>query len=85
MLHHHSYSNTTNAKLAEMGNGEVGYIKKFRSEDVARYIPGAPELDAGFDLWALFSANGTPIMLSDNRSRTVLKAAEKDINTVSLH
>jgi hypothetical protein len=56
-----------------------------RSEDVASVFPEAPDLNPGIDLWALFGADGTPILLTDNRSSTFFKAAEDDLQTVPLH
>ncbi|MFB2549857.1 BQ00720 family protein [Ensifer soli] len=71
--------------LAHLGAGEVGYIRKISGDDVSRCFPEAPDLDPGIDLWALFGADGTPILLTDNRSSTFFKAAEDDLRTVSLH
>lgn len=73
------------SELADLGNGEVGYIRKMRSEEVAAKFPQAPEMEPGMDLWALFGADGTPILLSDNRSSAFYKAAEDDLSTVSVH
>jgi hypothetical protein len=75
----------TQSQFAHLGAGEVGYIRKIRSEDVSRCFPEAPEIDPNLDLWALFGADGTPILLTDNRSSTFFKAAEDDLKTVSLH
>jgi hypothetical protein len=71
--------------LAHLGEGEVGYIRKISSSDVGRCFPEAPDLEPGIDLWALFGADGTPILLTDNRSSTFFKAAEDDLKTVTLH
>ena len=75
----------TQSELAHLGAGEVGYIRKMRSEEVTRCFPEAPSIDPELDLWALFGADGTPILLTDNRSSTFYKAAEDDLKTVSLH
>jgi hypothetical protein len=56
--------------LALLGAGKIGYIRKMRSEDVSARFPEAPVLDPGLELWALFGADGTPILLTDNRSST---------------
>jgi len=73
------------ADLAHLGAGEVGYIRKMKADEVSRVFPEAPEIDPSLDLWALFGADGTPILLTDNRSSTFFKAAEDDLRTVSLH
>ncbi|MBO3758820.1 DUF1150 family protein [Ciceribacter sp. L1K23] len=75
----------TQSELAHLGSGEIGYIRKMRSEEVARCFPEAPDIDPSLDLWALFGADGTPILLTDNRSSTFYKAAEDELKTVSLH
>jgi hypothetical protein len=72
-------------EFAHLGAGEFGYIRKMRSEDVSKVFPEAPEMSPGMELWALFDADGTPILLTDNRSSTFFKAAEDDLETVSLH
>lgn len=78
-------SHLTESELAHLGAGEVGYIRKMRSDEVSRCFPEAPAIDPALDLWALFGADGTPILLTDNRSSTFFKAAEDDLKTVSLH
>lgn len=85
MLMREANARLTIAQLAHLGAGEVAYIRKIRPEDVTRCFPEAPSLDPALDLWALFGADGTPILLSDNRSSTFFKAAEDELKTVSLH
>jgi hypothetical protein len=85
MLLKEANTQLTLSELAHLGTGEVGYIRKMRSEEVSRCFPEAPDVDPSLDLWALFGADGTPILLTDNRSSTFFKAAEDDLKTVSLH
>jgi hypothetical protein len=85
MLLKEANTQLTESELAHLGAGEVGYIRKIRYEDVSRCFPEAPSMDPNLDLWALFGADGTPILLTDNRSSTFFKAAEDDLKTVSLH
>ncbi|QLF69216.1 DUF1150 family protein [Peteryoungia desertarenae] len=85
MLLKEANARLTENELAHLGAGEVGYIRKMKSDEVSRCFPEAPEIDPTLDLWALFAADGTPILLTDNRSSTFFKAAEDDLKTVSLH
>ncbi|RUW46763.1 DUF1150 family protein, partial [Mesorhizobium sp. M8A.F.Ca.ET.021.01.1.1] len=39
----------------------------------------------GMELWALFGANGQPILLSDARDRALAGAMENDLTTVAIH
>jgi hypothetical protein len=75
----------TAAELAALGNGEVAYVKAMRSEDVARVFPQAPEIQPGRQLFALLSADGSPILLADNRDTAAANAWAHDLKTVSLH
>lgn len=85
MLLKNATAELTLNELAHLGSGEVGYIRKMRLEDINRCFPEAPEIDPALDLWALFGADGTPILLTDNRASTFFKAAEDELRTVSLH
>jgi hypothetical protein len=73
------------ADLAALGQGEVAYVKPMRSDDVRRLFPQAPEMQAGLQLFALLSASGEPIMLTDSRDVAVANAWAHDLETVSLH
>jgi hypothetical protein len=71
--------------LAALGEGEVAYVKAMQSDDVQRLFPQAPAMDPGLQLFALLSANGTPILLTDSRDAAVANAWAHDLRTVSLH
>jgi hypothetical protein len=71
--------------LALLGGGKVAYVKSIRSDDVGRIFPGAPEIPAGLDLFALLAADGTPILITDSRDAALANALEQDLVTVSLH
>ena len=71
--------------LAVLGNGRVGYIRKMTSDEVTERFPEAPEMQPGIDLWALFGADGTPLLLSDDKSAAYGKAVEDELATVSVH
>lgn len=85
MLLKDAHARLTQSQLAHIGAGEVGYIRRMRAEEIGRCFPEAPDVDPQLDLWALFGADGTPILLTDNRSSTFFKAAEDHLKTVSLH
>lgn len=73
------------ADLAALGEGHIAYVRAIRSDEVRRLFPQAPELMPGLDLFALLSANGTPILLADSRELVVANAHAQDLVTVSLH
>jgi hypothetical protein len=73
------------AELAALGEGQVAYVKPMRSDEVRRLFPQVPQLAPGLQLFALLSASGTPIMLTDSRDAAVANAWQHDLETVSLH
>jgi hypothetical protein len=75
----------TAGDLATLGEGEVAYVKAMQSDEVRRLFPQAPAMDPGLQLFALLSASGTPILLTDSRDAAVANAWAHDLQTVSLH
>ena len=71
--------------FALLGAGEVGYIRKITSEEVNERFPLEEFLEPGQELWALFAADGTPIYLSDDRTRAFFRAAEDELSPATLH
>lgn len=77
--------NVTPAQLADIGEGVVAYLREMPSEELKNKFPGLPEIQPGTRLWALFGANGQPILLSDERSRAIAGAMENDLTPVAIH
>jgi hypothetical protein len=63
------------AELANLGLGEMAYVKPLRSDEVAQLFPQAPKLQPGMNLFAL----------TDSRETAVANAWAHDLTTVSLH
>ena len=59
----------TPQEFAHLGGGALAYVKTIRSEDAQRLFPQAPAIRPGLELYALLGADGTPIMLTDSRTR----------------
>jgi hypothetical protein len=77
----------TPAEFANLGEGQVAYVRPIRSEDVARVFPqaDASELAKGLLLFVLLSANGSPILLTDSRDTATANAWAHDLKPVSVH
>ena len=71
--------------LAALGEGQIAYVKPIASEEVRRIFPQAPELQPGTTLFALLSASGAPILLTDSRDTAIANAWAHDLQTVSLN
>jgi hypothetical protein len=75
----------TQEALAQLGDGEIAYVRAIRSEDVASMFPQAPQVEPGVQLFSLHAADGTPIMLTDSREAAVANAWSQELETVSVH
>ena len=73
------------ADLAHLGEGSLAYLREIGSEELKGKFPGLPEIAPGLKLWALFAANGQPILLSDARERAIAGALENELIPVSIH
>lgn len=71
--------------LAHLGEGTVAYLREMGTEELKGKFPGLPDMQPGMKLWALFAADGRPILLSDARDRALAGALENDLVPVALH
>jgi hypothetical protein len=51
-------------KFAALGENQIAYIKAIRSEEVAFLSAQAPLLPAGYRVFVLYAADGTPLQRS---------------------
>jgi hypothetical protein len=75
----------TPEQLGQLGEGEVAYLKLMRSEEIRAAFPEAPKLQPGLKLFALLSADGSPILLADTKAAALANAWEHELHTVSVH
>lgn len=78
----------TDIELRTLGEGQVGYMRRVSADDLKRSFPGLPPMPAmpeGLRLWGLFAADGSPLVLSDERDNVVQAAETHDLVTVSVH
>jgi hypothetical protein len=73
--------------LAQLGDGRIAYVRRIRSQDVGAMFPDAelPQLSPDVILFALYAADGTPIMLTDSREAAIANAWSQELETVSVH
>lgn len=75
----------TPTELAHLGEGSIAYLREIDSEELVGKFPGMPQIAPGTRLWAVFAANGRPIMLTDGRDAALAGALQNDLTPVSLH
>jgi hypothetical protein len=75
----------TRSEFAQLGDGEVAYIKQLDSDAAERLFPALSDAPKGIDLYAVLGADGTPIALTDSRTAAIANAIENDLVPVSVH
>ena len=75
----------TRRELAELGDGEVAYIKQIGPDAAERLFPALSNAPKGIDLFAVLGADGTPLALTESRSAAIANALENDLVPVSVH
>ncbi len=71
--------------LAAMGGGELAYVRAFRAAELRHIFPQSAELHPAVQLFALFGADGTPLMLADTRDAVISGAWQNDLSMATLH
>lgn len=77
-------AHVSSEQFAHLGEGAIGYIRKISSDDFMAAWPGVAEMPSGIDIWALFAADGAPILLTDERATALAAASEKELMAVTL-
>jgi hypothetical protein len=75
----------TRSEFAQLGDGEVAYIKQLDSVAAERLFPALSDAPKGIDLYAVLGADGTPLALTDSRNAAIANAIENDLVPVSVH
>jgi hypothetical protein len=71
--------------LAAMGEGELAYVRAFRAAELKHLFPQSADLHPTVELFALFGADGAPLMLADSKDAVVSGAWQHDLNMATLH
>jgi len=85
MTYHDTRHALSEAELAHLGEGTVAYLRKIDSDELKGKFPSLSEIASGMEIWALFAANGQPILLSDARDTAIAGALENHLTPVSIN
>jgi len=72
-------------EFAELGEGELAYIKALTSEEAQKAYPSIEELPEGIHLYALHGADGSPIALTDDKGVAIEQAIGDELEIAPLH
>lgn len=72
-------------KLMAMGDGETAYLRKFRAGELRGMFPQTADLHPSVELFALFGADGTPLVLADTRDAALTGAWDQKLTLSAIH
>lgn len=72
-------------ELAELGDGEVAYIREMTSDEATEAFPTIDGLPEGINLFALHAADGRPIALTDDRDAAIEHAMGDELEIATVH
>lgn len=71
--------------LERLGSGQIAYIRALKAVDVKKLFPQISGIPEGIDLFAVYTADGTPIALTDSFNAAIANVKENDLDAVSVH
>ena len=69
-------------KLAQMGADAVAYMREISSSDIEAKFPGVDGIEEDGVYWALFAADGTPLMIASEQDHLMESAFYNDLKAV---
>ncbi len=75
----------TPSEFAQLGDGEVAYIKQLNRDVAKQLFPSLQRTTRGINLYAVLGADGTPLALADSRNAAIANAIENDLVPLSVH
>jgi hypothetical protein len=72
-------------EFAHLGGGEIAYVTEIEAKEAIGQFPAAAQLPPTARLFVLHAADGTPIVIGDDRDAVIANAIEHDLSTVSVH
>jgi len=82
MFHDAELKRTTQENLAAMGTDAVAYMRHMTGAEITEAFPYTPKLEKSEKYWALFGADGSPLMLASTQSDITSSAFFNNLKTV---
>ena len=82
MFHDHRNDIMKLEEFAALGTDAIAYVRKITAEEVQEAFPNVTQLEAGHSYWALFAANGEPLVLADQEADIMSSAFYNDLSAV---
>ncbi len=82
MYHDHKSQILNLDEFAALGTNAIAYVRRITAEEVQEAFPNVQQLEAGHSYWALFAANGEPLVLADQETDIMSSAFYNDLEAV---
>jgi len=77
--------NMSAVEFANLGDGEVAYIKTLTSAQAHELFPAIDDLPEGINLYAVHGADGTPIALTDSMQSALGHVIGDELKIANVH
>lgn len=77
--------NISESQLAQLGGGQVGYIREIGASDASAVLGKPVEIPDAQRLFCLYMADGTPVAISGSREAALATAFEHELVPMSVH
>jgi hypothetical protein len=85
MRHEKELASITPQELAAMGQGHIAYMRELSGKEINEAFPGKIQVDPDARVWALFGADGTPIVLAGDAGAALQGAFQAELMPVAVH
>lgn len=72
-------------EFADLGQGEWAYIRPLTPQQARDVFPTVDDLPNDVDLYALLAADGSPIVLTDDKGTAISHAMGDELEIAHLH
>jgi hypothetical protein len=72
-------------EFADLGQGEWAYIRPLTPQQARAVFPTVDDLPNDVDLYALLAADGSPIVLTDDKGTAISHAMGDELEIAHLH
>ncbi len=85
MRHETGFVAISQKELAAIGEGHIAYLRQLSGKEINEAFPDKINVDPNARLWALFAADGTPILVGGDAGSVLQGAFEKSLLPVAIH
>ena len=82
MFHDRTLQNHDTEALAAMGSDMIAYMRYMSPQEIDTLFPNLEAVQPDQGDWALFAANGEPLMLAEDRDELAATAFYNDLQTI---